>query len=141
VEKCLQYGSYIIVGIHTDQEVNHLKGANFPIMNLFERTLTVLSCKYVSNVVIGAPCAISEELLKSFSIDLVLTDSFLKNTDVEKSSALDSYEVPKRLGIYKEVDSGFKLSTDVIIKRIIDNRLAFEKRNRDKESKELSVNF
>lgn len=31
---------YIIVGLHTDQEVNRYRGGNFPIMNLHERTLS-----------------------------------------------------------------------------------------------------
>jgi ethanolamine-phosphate cytidylyltransferase len=35
----------LIVGIHDDQTVNFHKGSNFPIMNLHERVLCVLSCK------------------------------------------------------------------------------------------------
>lgn len=38
--------TFIIVGLHTDQEVNRYRGANNPIMNLNERTLSVLACRY-----------------------------------------------------------------------------------------------
>jgi len=36
---------YIIAGIHNDEEVNHWKGVNYPIMNIFERGMCVLQCK------------------------------------------------------------------------------------------------
>ncbi|XP_025783448.1 ethanolamine-phosphate cytidylyltransferase [Puma concolor] len=36
---------YVIAGLHFDQEVNHYKGKNYPIMNLHERTLSVLACR------------------------------------------------------------------------------------------------
>ena len=38
--------TYLIVGLHSDQEVNRYRGANHPIMNLNERTLSVLACRY-----------------------------------------------------------------------------------------------
>ena len=37
----------------------------------------------------------------------------------------DPYAIPKRLGIYREVDSGCAMTTSDIIKRIIDNRWVF----------------
>merc|ERR1712088_485526 len=44
--------TFIIVGLHTDQEVNRYRGANNPIMNLNERTLSVLAytCLRLSSV-------------------------------------------------------------------------------------------
>lgn len=45
LEKAKQMGDYIIVGLHTDPVVNLYKGSNYPIMNLHERTLSVLACK------------------------------------------------------------------------------------------------
>lgn len=41
--------AYIIVGVHDDEVINHWKGANYPIMNIFERGLCVLQCR-VSDV-------------------------------------------------------------------------------------------
>lgn len=45
LEKAKQMGDYLIVGLHTDPVVNQYKGSNYPIMNLHERTLSVLACK------------------------------------------------------------------------------------------------
>jgi cytidyltransferase-like protein len=45
LEKAKALGDYLIVGVHTDQEVNRIKGSNLPIMNLHERVLGVLSCR------------------------------------------------------------------------------------------------
>ena len=37
--------AYIIAGIHDDTVINHWKGINYPIMNIFERGLCVLQCR------------------------------------------------------------------------------------------------
>jgi ethanolamine-phosphate cytidylyltransferase len=36
---------FLIAGIHDDEVINHWKGVNYPIMNIFERGLCVLQCK------------------------------------------------------------------------------------------------
>uniref|UniRef100_A0A9R1SJ81 ethanolamine-phosphate cytidylyltransferase n=2 Tax=Cyprinus carpio TaxID=7962 RepID=A0A9R1SJ81_CYPCA len=105
---------YVIVGLHFDQEVNRYKGKNYPIMNIHERTLSVLACRYVSEVVIGAPYAITKDLLEHF-------------------------KVPRKMGILQTMDSGNSLTTDGIVQRIIKNRLLFEARNQNKEIKEMAV--
>ncbi|TNN72683.1 Ethanolamine-phosphate cytidylyltransferase [Liparis tanakae] len=105
---------YIIVGLHFDQEVNRYKGKNYPIMNVHERTLSVLACRHVSEVVIGAPFAVTKDLLEHF-------------------------KEPRRKGLLRIVDSGNSLTTDAIVQRIIKNRLLFEARNQKKEAKEIAV--
>ena len=37
--------AYIVVGVHDDEVINHWKGINYPIMNIFERGLCVLQCR------------------------------------------------------------------------------------------------
>lgn len=37
--------AYVVAGIHDDAVINHFKGVNYPIMNIFERGLCVLQCK------------------------------------------------------------------------------------------------
>uniref|UniRef100_A0A3B4EWL6 ethanolamine-phosphate cytidylyltransferase n=2 Tax=Haplochromini TaxID=319058 RepID=A0A3B4EWL6_9CICH len=105
---------YVIVGLHFDQEVNRYKGKNYPIMNIHERTLSVLACRYVSEVVIGAPYAVGKDLL-------------------------DHFKEPKKRGVFRAIDSGNNLTTDDIVQRIIENRLQFEARNQKKEAKEMAV--
>ncbi|CAI9163658.1 unnamed protein product [Rangifer tarandus platyrhynchus] len=126
---------YVIAGLHFDQEVNHYKGKNYPIMNLHERTLSVLACRYVSEVVIGAPYSVTAELLDHFKVDLVCHG---KTEIVPDKDGSDPYEEPKRRGIFCQVDSGNDLTTDLIVQRIIKNRLEYEARNQKKEAKELA---
>ncbi|ERE67851.1 ethanolamine-phosphatecytidylyltransferase-like protein [Cricetulus griseus] len=110
---------YIIAGLHFDQEVNRYKGKNYPIMNLHERTLSVLACRYVSEVVIGAPYSVTAELLGHFKVDLVCHG---KTEIVPDRDGSDPYQEPKRRGIFRQIDSGSNLTTDLIVQRIIKNR-------------------
>ncbi|XP_047006432.2 ethanolamine-phosphate cytidylyltransferase [Ictalurus punctatus] len=127
---------YVIVGLHFDQEVNRYKGKNYPIMNIHERTLSVLACRYVSEVVIGAPYTVSKDLLDHFKVDLVCHGKTEVFPDRDGS---DPYAVPRRKGILRIVDSGNTLTTDDIVQRIIKNRLLFEARNQKKEATEMAV--
>ena len=44
------YGpAYVVAGIHDDEVINHWKGVNYPIMNIFERGLCVLQCRVSVN--------------------------------------------------------------------------------------------
>lgn len=36
---------YVVAGVHDDKTINHWKGLNYPIMNMFERGLCVLQCR------------------------------------------------------------------------------------------------
>nr|XP_045014478.1 ethanolamine-phosphate cytidylyltransferase isoform X3 [Jaculus jaculus] len=126
---------YVIAGLHFDQEVNRYKGKNYPIMNLHERTLSVLACRYVSEVVIGAPYAVTADLLSHFKVDLVCHG---KTEIVPDRDGSDPYQEPKRRGIFCQIDSGSDLTTDLIVQRIIKNRLEYEARNQKKEAKELA---
>lgn len=56
---------YIIAGIHDDAVINGLLGANYPIMNIFERGLCVVQSKHVNSVVFGAPHAPPSEYLEA----------------------------------------------------------------------------
>lgn len=40
-------GDYLLVGIHDDKIINRIKGVNYPLMNLHERVLSVLSCRVI----------------------------------------------------------------------------------------------
>ncbi|XP_056303745.1 ethanolamine-phosphate cytidylyltransferase [Danio aesculapii] len=127
---------YVIVGLHFDQEVNRYKGKNYPIMNIHERTLSVLACRYVSEVVIGAPYAVEKDLLDHFKVDLVCHG---KTNVFSDADGTDPYAEPKKRGIFRILDSGNNLTTDDIVQRIIENRLQFEARNQKKEAKEMAV--
>uniref|UniRef100_A0A2P2IAD3 ethanolamine-phosphate cytidylyltransferase n=2 Tax=Hirondellea gigas TaxID=1518452 RepID=A0A2P2IAD3_9CRUS len=126
-------GDFLIVGLHTDPAVNRYKGANYPIMNLHERVLSVLACKYVSEVVIGAPYSVTDDLLDQLKVDLVCHGTTEISPDEDGN---DPYEVPKRRAMFEIQDSGNTMTTDRIVERIIEHRLEFELRNNKKEKKE-----
>uniref|UniRef100_A0A1B6CVY4 ethanolamine-phosphate cytidylyltransferase n=3 Tax=Clastoptera arizonana TaxID=38151 RepID=A0A1B6CVY4_9HEMI len=133
LEKARKEGDFLIVGLHTDPVVNRYKGSNYPIMNLHERVLSVLACKYVSEVVIGAPYLVTEELMNHFRVDLVCHG----NTPImADGDGFDPYLVPKNLGKFLSINSNNKMTTERIVDRIIRHRLKFEERNRKKEDKE-----
>lgn len=40
------YGpAFVVAGVHDDEVINHWKGVNYPIMNIYERGLCVIQCK------------------------------------------------------------------------------------------------
>jgi len=126
-------GDYLIVGVHDDRVINQIKGANFPLMNLHERVLAVLSNRDVDEVVIGAPFTVSKEMVDQLHLDLVVHG----DDPVIKPDGIDPYDVPRILGIYREVKSTAGLTTTDLIQRILDNRLKYEQRNKKKEAKEV----
>lgn len=68
----LQRGDYLIVGIHGDAAVNMRRGGNLPLMNLHERVLSVLGCKYINDVLIDAPLEITPDMIASLKISEVV---------------------------------------------------------------------
>lgn len=126
-------GDYLIVGLYEDSVVNSLRGSNFPIMNMNERMLGLLSCRYVNEVVLGVDPVVSENLLDTFHISLVIKGSL----DIDSQEVLDEYyRVPKERKILVQVDSGNSLTTDSVIQRVVDNRVAYVKRQAAKRKNE-----
>ncbi|KAI7866299.1 hypothetical protein BDF14DRAFT_1969459 [Spinellus fusiger] len=129
-------GDFLIVGIHDDQTVNDVKGPHHSLMSLNERVLSVLSCRYVDEVIIGAPYSVTEDVLNTgFSVKIVAHGSTTTKVDVDGS---DPYKIPKEHGLYVEIDSpNSSLTTQSIINRIIENRLLFEERQKRKNAKAI----
>jgi ethanolamine-phosphate cytidylyltransferase len=138
LKKARQLGDFLIVGLHTDPVVNMYKGSNYPIMNLQERVLSVLACKYVSEVVIGAPYVVSKDLVEHFNVAVVSHGS-KTNIHIDPPTGQDPYAYPKEIGIFQPVDSGSDLTTEKVVQRIIAKRVEFEERNKKKEEKELKI--
>jgi len=135
LEEAKKLGDYLIVGLHTDTDVNKYKGSNYPIMNLHERVLSVLACRYVNQVIIGAPYVVTKDVIDQFKIDIVVHGK----TPVSHIDGADPYAYPKELGKFSEVDSKSTMTTADIVQRIITHRAEFEERNKKKEVKELKI--
>ncbi|VDN57725.1 unnamed protein product [Dracunculus medinensis] len=135
LEEARKLGDYLIVGIHSDQVVNSYTGGNNPIMTLHERVLSVLAYKPVDEVIIGAPFHVTKDLITRFNIQVV-ANGIKKTYD---DSLYDPFKIPKEMGIFRLIDSGSDMTTEKIIKRIIDHRLEFQNRNDAKERKEIDL--
>ncbi|XP_021966134.1 ethanolamine-phosphate cytidylyltransferase [Folsomia candida] len=139
LEAARALGDFLIVGLYDDTISARTSptGIQFPIMTLLERVQNILGYRVVDEVVIGAPFTISRDLLDHLQVAVVahgIETQILPDPDTRK----DPYEVPKSLGIFAEVDSGSTLVTRDLLDRVLANRAVYEKRNADKERKELA---
>lgn len=126
---------FIAAGVHDDEVINHWKGVNYPIMNIYERGLCVLQCRYINAVVFGAPFTPTEAYLKSLPFGTPSAvyhgpTSFMPLT-------YDPYVAPKAMGIYREIPShGYEdVNAETIVQRILRSRDLYEARQKAKGMK------
>ncbi|CAH9102354.1 unnamed protein product [Cuscuta europaea] len=128
-------GDFLLVGIHTDQTVSRHRGAHRPIMNLHERSLSVLACRYVDEVIIGAPREVSKDMITTFNISLVVHGTVAEDNDFQKEEG-NPYAIPRSMGIFEVLESPLDITTSTIIRRIVSNHEAYQKRNEKKAESE-----
>ncbi|KAG2686257.1 hypothetical protein I3760_10G167600 [Carya illinoinensis] len=130
-----ELGDFLLVGIQNDQTVSATRGTHRPIMNLHERSLSVLACRYVDEVIIGAPWEVSRDMITTFNISLVVHGTVAENNDFQKEKD-NPYAVPISMGIFKILESPLDITTTTIIRRIVSNHEAYQKRNEKKADSE-----
>jgi ethanolamine-phosphate cytidylyltransferase len=145
-------GAYIVAGVHDDDVINHWKGLNYPIMNIFERGLCVLQCRYINAVIFGAPFSPSTPYLEAVPIGKTLSDpdkaSYSRLCSIDAvyhgpttfmPLTYDPYTAAKEMGIYREIgDHPFShVNAGEIVTRILKGREAFEERQRKKGEKSV----
>ncbi|WEW55585.1 choline phosphate cytidylyltransferase [Emydomyces testavorans] len=134
IEQCGEdYGpAYVVAGVHDDEVINRWKGLNYPIMNIFERGLCVLQCRYINAIVFGAPFTPSESFLRSLPLGMPSAVYHGPTTFIPLT--YDPYVDPKKLGIFKEIGNhAFQhVNAGEIVQRILKSREAFEARQRAK---------
>jgi len=147
-----EMGHFLYVGLHNDQLINSKQGSNYPICTLHERALCVLACKYVDEVIFGAPWAVSKELVTLLNVSVVVecpeikfaagvsgkADSGKAGTTVEEERQL-CYGEPMELGIYKnlsEMESFVSVGHADVVTRIVDNHLSLKKKFAKKHAAE-----
>ena len=139
LKKAREYGDFLLVGVHDDDTVNAKRGSMFPIMNLHERVLSVLSCKYVDEVIIGAPWIITRDMITTMNIKVVVYGTHHEGEGGPGGAADNAsvrleegggppYAVPFAMGILKQFQSPRPLGVDDIINRIMANRERFAKK-------------
>jgi len=131
-------GAFVVVGIYTDDVINGVKGINYPIMNIFERGLCVLQCRYIHSVVFNAPYTPTSSYLKSlpYGLPSVVYHEPASGVSIPNH---DPHMFSKELGIYREVELPHSeyVDADGIVDRILKSRAMYEERQRVKGVKGL----
>lgn len=134
-------GDFLLVGVHTDDDVAARRGRGSPMLDLHERALSVLACRYVDECVIGAPAVITDDLITTFNIAVVLRGT-VAETRIEGAPPGTSdearYAVPRVRGMLQTLPSPSATTAGALVDRIVANRIAYEARNRGKAAAEAA---
>ncbi|CAK9054153.1 Ethanolamine-phosphate cytidylyltransferase (CTP:phosphoethanolamine cytidylyltransferase) (Phosphorylethanolamine cytidylyltransferase 1) [Durusdinium trenchii] len=110
-------GSYLVVGINSDESIKTCKGTA-PVMNDEERCAAVEGCKWVDEIVKGAPYVMTPEYLewviKEYNIDYVV-----HGDDPCIVDGKDVYGSAKKRGIYRSIPRTEGVSTTDIVGRML----------------------
>ena len=103
-------GDIVIVGVHSDKDVAQYK--RIPVINQKERYEIVKACRYVDEVIEGAPLVITEDFLTTNKIDLVI------HGDDVTEEIKRQHRLVARKNMIKYVPYASGVSTTSIIKKI-----------------------
>ena len=70
IKKMKEFGSYILVGVVSDDDATDYKRA--PIINELHRVEMIKQCKYVDKVIFPCPMSVTQEFMKDNNIDVVV---------------------------------------------------------------------
>ena len=109
-KKARNFGNYLVVGVHSDEDVTAFKWQ--PVLNLNERVAVIERCDIVDEVIPCAPPETTEKFINEHQIDLVVaTKSY------SKEALHMFYKDPQQMGILKLVDYKDGISTSSIVER------------------------
>ena len=107
--------------------IKYYCGNQYPVVSLSERLLMTLSCKYVDDVVIGAPFLITKDLVKSLNLKKIINVVSQDDKVKAEHAHVDQFAVAKELGLYVEISyDKYELTVDKIAARISDRQADFE---------------
>jgi ethanolamine-phosphate cytidylyltransferase len=147
-----QGSAYIVAGIHDDDVINHWKGLNYPIMNIFERGMCVLQCRYINAVIFGAPFSPSKPYIEAIPIGkapldpakgpspcMCSIDAVYHGPTAFMPLTYDPYTAAKDMGIFRQIShhAFSHVNAGEIVMRILKGRDAFEERQRKKGKKDV----
>ena len=87
-------------------------------------------------MIIGAPSVITEDLLTTFNINLVVRGTMHEITDRKTASEDERYRIPSQRNILKYLTSPSSTTSAELIQRIVKNRQQFESRQEKKKKSE-----
>jgi len=134
LEKARACGDFLLVGVLADDQVNKMCGFNYPIMNLHERVLSVLSCRHVDEVIMGAPLELSKDMLTTMNISVVV--EYDSEEFALSNLGHDIFELPRKLGLMKKIEITSDVTTMEIVQRVMNRRSDYEAKYERKSKKE-----
>ena len=101
---------------------------NLPLLNLHERVLSVLGCRFVYGVLIDTPYEITPEMISSLKITEVIHGTIRDDTveDLEDEDA--RYKHAKEAKLFSVLKSPSDFQLEDIVKRIQRNQETFQAR-------------
>jgi len=134
LRKARTKGDFLLVGIYSDETIADHRGPHYPVMKLQERVLSVLACRYVDEVIMGAPLVVTDEMVKSLNISVVVRSPI--SLPCEDYSVDDPFSIPTARGILEDVELETMSEDRGVIKRILANYGSFEQKYAKKSKKE-----
>ena len=125
----------MLVGVENDGIANYHRGGSYPILNLNERVLSVLACKYVDDVILDAPYQLTPEIIAALKISVVVTGKVSEathdgnggthigcNSHANGHLEAEMFAAAADAGcIVRVVDSGSSVTVGAILSRICAN--------------------
>lgn len=108
-------GDYLVVGVLSDETVASYK--RIPVMTLKERASVIRACRYVDEVIEGAPDVVTSAFLEAHEISLVVHGGKISEESIQRV-----YADPHRDGRLLLIDQVPGLSTTEIINRVLSGR-------------------
>ena len=141
IDQARRHGTYLIVGVHSDADVRAARGRAHPVMSLHERSLLVLSMRYVDEVIMGAPVRPSGDFLRAHRVGVVVGRgrggaAQAGSPPTSPRDGADPYADAKAMGVFREFPPapGVSTSTGSIIDHVTRSRHIYE----SKMSKKMS---
>uniref|UniRef100_A0A671T8T3 ethanolamine-phosphate cytidylyltransferase n=1 Tax=Sinocyclocheilus anshuiensis TaxID=1608454 RepID=A0A671T8T3_9TELE len=106
-------GDYLVVGVHTDEEIAKHKGP--PVFTQAERYKMIRAIKWVDEIVEGAPYVTTLETLDKYNCDFCVHGDDITLTVDGK----DTYDEVKRMGRYRECKRTQGVSTTDLVGRML----------------------
>ena len=121
LEHAALLGGKVLAGVLSDRDVSQLSNSHQrPFLTMHERALGVLACKYVDDVVLDAPSAVTSEFIARFNIAAVVV---MEGDPITLPRHQDLLSAAKARGILHIHNAS--LTTDALIRRISRKRGIF----------------
>lgn len=134
LQQAATFGDYVLVGLYADDTVRRIKGVA-PTLTLMERSIAMLSLRFVDDVIFGAPWKVTADLLMSMSVAVVVIGwkgdqrKCLSDANVLGIEANDQLSLARERDMLREVPVRSSLSSESIRRRVLQRRCSIAERN------------